>query len=129
MTRSSRLADEVDPGPVQIQARKVAFDVTDIPLHWIPGHPVASNVVSILNIILPAAERWFVVTLNEALPLVKDPKLADDIRGFIAQEGTHAEVHERVLHDFMMARGVDPKPFLDQIDYMFSKVLAPSTST
>jgi predicted metal-dependent hydrolase len=129
MLRPRRFEREIDPGPVQIQARKVAFDVTDIPLHWIPGHPVASNVVSILNIILPAAERWFVVTLNEALPLVKDPKLADDIRGFIGQEGTHAEVHERVLHDFMMARGVDPKPFLDQIDYMFSKVLAPSTST
>jgi uncharacterized protein len=37
-------------------------------LHWIPGHPVASNVVSLLNVVLPAAERWFVDTFNEALP-------------------------------------------------------------
>ena len=45
------------------------------------------NDVSLLNLILPAAERWFVATYNEALPLVKDPKLAEDMRGFIGQEG------------------------------------------
>ena len=86
MTRSIRSAEEIDPGPVQIQARKVHFDISDVPLHWIPGHPVASNVIGLLNLILPAAERWFVATYNEALPLVKDPKLAEDMRGFIGQE-------------------------------------------
>ena len=128
MVRSQRLSTEVDPGPVQIQARKVHFDVSTTPLHWIPDHPVASNVVSLLNMILPAAERWFVATYNEALPLVRDPKLAEDIRGFIGQEGTHAEVHERLLHDFMEQRGIDPTPMLDQMEYVFTKVLAPSPS-
>jgi hypothetical protein len=128
MTRANRSADEVDPGPVQIQARKVRFDVTDVPLHWIPGHPLASNVIGLLNLILPAAERWFVATYNEALPLVKDPKLAEDMRGFIGQEGAHAEVHERLLHEFMEQRGIDATPMLDQMEYIFTKVLAPSTS-
>jgi uncharacterized protein len=100
MLRPRRFEHEVDPGPVQIQARKVHFDVAEIGLHWIPGHPVASNVVSLLNVVLPAAERWFVNTFNEALPLVKDPKLADDMRGFIGQEATHADVHEQVLHEY-----------------------------
>jgi uncharacterized protein len=129
MLRPRRFGREVDPGPVQIQARKVHFDVSDVPLHWIPEHPVASNVVGLLNIVLPAAERWFVATLNEALPLVKDPKLADDVRGFIGQEATHADVHEYVLHDFMVARGIDPKPVLDQVEYVFAHVLAPTAST
>ncbi|WP_428343019.1 metal-dependent hydrolase [Mycobacterium sp.] len=128
MTRPDRLAHEVDPGPVQIQARKVRFDVTDVPLHWIPGHPVASNVIGLLNLILPAAERWFVATYNEALPLVKDPKLAEDMRGFIGQEGAHAEVHERLLHEFMEQRGIDPTLMLSQMEYVFTKVLSPSTS-
>lgn len=125
MLRPRRFAAEIDPGPVQIQARKVHFDVTDAPLHWIPGHPVASHVVSVLNIVLPAGERWFVETFNEALPLVKDPKLADDIRGFIGQEATHADVHDQVLHEFMIHHGVDPTPILDQIEHLFSGVLAP----
>ena len=41
MLRPHRFDEEFDPGPVQIQARKVHFDVVGIGLHWIPGHPVA----------------------------------------------------------------------------------------
>ena len=129
MLRPRRFDNEIDPGPVQIQARRVVFDVSRSPLHWIPGHPVASHMISLLNVVLPAAERWFVATYNEALPLVKDPRLAEDMRGFIGQEAVHAETHERVLHEFMEARGADPEPILKQIDYIFEKVLAPGTAT
>jgi predicted metal-dependent hydrolase len=128
MLRPRRFEHEIDPGPVQIQARKVHFDAGDIPLHWIPGHPVASNVVSLLNVVLPAAERWFVETFNEALPLVKDPQLADDMRGFIGQEATHADVHAQMLHQYMAANGIDPKPMLDQVEFLFSTTLAPPQS-
>jgi predicted metal-dependent hydrolase len=128
MLRPRRFAREIDPGPVQIQARKVDFDASDIPLHWIPGHPVASHMVSLLNIVLPAAERWFVSTYNEALPLVQDQRLAEDMRGFIGQEAVHADTHERMLHQFMEARGINPRPILEQVDYIIGKVLAPSTS-
>ena len=85
--------------------------------------------ISLLNVVLPAAERWFVATYNEALPLVKDPRLAEDMRGFIGQEAVHAETHERMLHEFMEARGADPEPVLAQIEYVFDKVLAPGKST
>ena len=128
MLRPRRFEHIVDPGPVQIQARKVHFDFSDIPLHWIPGHPVASDVVGLLNIALPAFERWIVTTFNEALPLVKDPKLADDMRGFIGQESIHADMHEQALHEFMMAKGLNPQALLRQVDYLFKRVLAPSTS-
>jgi uncharacterized protein len=127
--RPQRFDLEVDPGPVQIQPRKVHFDFSNSPLQWIPGHPVASDMIGVLHVVLPAAERWFVSTLNEALPLVKDPKLADDIRGFSGQEAIHADVHERALHEFFEAKGFDPKPMLDQVEYVFAKVLSPSTST
>jgi uncharacterized protein len=128
VVRPRRFEHEHDPGPVQIQARKVHFDVSDVPLQWIPGHPVASNFASLLNIVLPPIERWFVAVFNEALPLVNDPRLAEDMRGFIGQEATHADVHDHVLHDLMVARGIDPKPLLDQVDFIFSRTLAPSTS-
>jgi uncharacterized protein len=35
MLRPRRLQREVDPGPVQIQARKVHFDLSDMPLEWL----------------------------------------------------------------------------------------------
>jgi uncharacterized protein len=129
MVRPRRFDAEIDPGPVQIQARKVHFDVSATALQWIPNHPVASHIISLLNVVLPAAERWFVATYDEALPLVKDPKLAEDIRGFIGQEAMHAETHDQVLRDYLVASGVDVAPILDQIEYVFEKVLAPSTSS
>jgi predicted metal-dependent hydrolase len=126
MLRPRRFDTEIDPAPVPIQARKVHFDVNGIPAHWIPDHPVASHMVSLLNIVLPAAERWFVATYNEALPLVRDPKLAEDIRGFIGQEATHADTHDQVLREYMDANGIDVAPMLELIDYVFEKMLAPS---
>src|SRR4051812_44191361 len=125
MSRPQRPAIEVDPGPVQIQARRVHFDVAETPLDWIPGHPVASNMASLLNIVLPAAERWFVATYNEALPLVRDARLAEDIRGFIGQEATHADTHDKVLREYMVAGGVDVSPMLEMAEYVFEKMLAP----
>lgn len=125
----SRNAEPIDPGPVQIRPRQVQFDFSDIPLHWIPGHPVASDLIGLLNIGVPAFERWTVETFNEALPLVKDDKLAEDMRAFIGQESIHAANHERALRDFMVANGMEPTAMLRQIDYLFSKVLAPSRST
>ena len=119
----------IDPGPVQIHARKVHFDLADSPLIWIPGHPVASHMVNVFNVVLPTAEHWFVAAFNEALPLVRDPQLADDMRGFIGQEGTHAETHENVLADFLDAHGVDYQPVLNLVQHLFEKILAPKEFT
>ena len=129
MLRPRRFEIEVDPGPVQIQARKVHFDLSDVPLEWIPGHPVASSMINLFNVVLPAAEYWFVDAFNEALPMVRDPKLADDIRGFSGQEATHAAAHEDVIREFLIGNGLDPQPLLDTIGYMFDHVLAPKPFT
>jgi predicted metal-dependent hydrolase len=128
MLRPHRFAEEIDPGPVQIQARKVHFDLSGVPLEWIPGHPVASTMINLFNVVLPAGEHWFVRTFNEALPLVKDPALADAMRGFIGQEATHAAAHDDVVRDFLVRNGVDPAPLLDSINYIFEKSLAPTPS-
>src|SRR3954467_10608269 len=51
------------------------------------------------------------------------------MRGFIGQEATHADVHEQMLHEYMVANGIDPAPMLEQIEFLFTKTLAPTTST
>ncbi|MFT4042654.1 MAG: metal-dependent hydrolase [Gordonia sp. (in: high G+C Gram-positive bacteria)] len=117
--------DGADPGPVELHARNVAFDWGQTPLHWIPGHPVASNFISVLNLILPEGERWFVHTYNEALPLVRDDELAATIRGFIGQEAMHAEAHDHVLWEFLDHHGIDPRPYCAQMEWIFRKMLGP----
>lgn len=117
--------DGSDPGPVELHARNVTFDWTQTPLHWIPDHPVASNFISVLNLLLPEGERWFVQTYNEALPLVRDEELAATMRGFIGQEAMHAEAHDHVLWEFLDHYGIDPRPFCRQMEWIFRKLLGP----
>ena len=57
---------------------------------------------------------------------MKDPHLADDMRGFIGQEAMHADVHEQVLYEYMVVNGIDPKPILDQVEFVFEKTLGPN---
>lgn len=116
---------DVDPGAVALHARNVQFKWGTTPLHWISGEPIASHVISSINLLLPEGERWFCTTFNEALPLIKDVKLLEDVRGFIGQEAMHAETHNVVVHEFLGAHGIDPDPFIRQSEYLFRKALGP----
>ena len=115
----------VGPGPVELRARNVEFEWTGTPLHWLPGHPYASHIVTTLNLLLPEGERWFVRTFNEALPLVTDTALAAAMRGFVGQEAIHAESHDKVLWAFLDTHDIDPRPYQQQMEWVFRKLLAP----
>lgn len=113
------------PGKVVIRPRNVSFDCTESPLHWIPGHPVASNFITSLNMLLPEGERFFVKAFEEALVLVEDEELREEMRGFIGQEATHSAMHDDVQWTFLRAQGIDPEPFADQMQWLFWRVLGP----
>ncbi|GAB3698903.1 metal-dependent hydrolase [Actinocorallia lasiicapitis] len=105
-----------------LQARDVRFDWTNLPSHWVPGEPLATHVMNVLHLLLPAGERWFVEVFKQALPLISDDKLRQDVLGFIGQEAMHAQAHTGVLEHFS-ANGMDCTPFTDQVDWFFDRVL------
>jgi hypothetical protein len=115
----------VDPGEpdrVALQARDVEFDWSQLPMHWIPGEPFATHMVNFMHLVLPEGERWFVEVFKQALPLIKDDRLLEDVRGFVGQETMHAESHQGVL-DHFDAHGLDTRPFVAQVSWMFRNVL------
>ncbi|MFC4944116.1 metal-dependent hydrolase [Pseudonocardia sp. GCM10023141] len=111
-----------DADKVALHARDVAFDWSQLPVHWIPDEPFATHLLDVLHLLLPEGERWFVELFSEALPLIRDPELAEDVRGFIGQEAMHAESHQSVL-DHLTTRGMDTGPYVDQVAWMFQKAL------
>lgn len=113
-------ADEHDD--LVLQARDVAFDWTRLPLHWIPGHPTATHVVNVLHLLLPEGERWFVRTFQQAVPMIEDERLREEVLGFIGQEAMHAEAHQGVL-DHLLAQGLDPTRYVRQMEFVFRRVL------
>jgi predicted metal-dependent hydrolase len=105
-----------------ILPRHVSFDWRGTPLHWIPDEPTATHVINVLHLLLPAGERWFVRVFKEALPLVTDPELLHDVKGFMGQEATHSVQHSAVLSHLSEQR-LDTGPYTRRVDFIFERLL------
>lgn len=105
-----------------LEARRVEFDWAKLPFHYVPGEPLATHVLNVLHLLLPAGEEFFVRVFKKTLPLIKDDQLRLDVQGFIGQEAMHSQAHSGVLTHFA-AQGVDVTPFTDQITWLFDKLL------
>jgi predicted metal-dependent hydrolase len=105
-----------------LHARDVRFGWAALPAHWIPGEPQATHTINVLHLALPEGERWFVEVFKQALPLIRDPRLAEDVRGFIGQEAVHAEAHDGAAAHLETA-GVRVRPFVAQMEWLFRKLL------
>jgi predicted metal-dependent hydrolase len=77
-----------------ITVRNIEFRFEDdIAFQWNPGSPACGNMANVLTFIAPAFERYFIRALREALPLITDEKLAQDVDLFCKQEGQHSKSH------------------------------------
>ncbi|MGW6694331.1 metal-dependent hydrolase [Rhodococcus sp. NPDC054953] len=121
-------ASALEPDNILLQARNVRFDWSDLPMHWVEGDPFTTHVFNVMHILLPAGEDWFVETFKEALPLIEDEKLRDDVAGFIGQEAMHSNAHSGVL-DHLKAKGLDTTPYTDQMHWVFTHLLGPRPLT
>jgi uncharacterized protein len=105
-----------------LQARDVEFDWTTLPFHYVPNEIFATHFCNLLHLLLPAGEEFIAGVFKESLPLIKDDQLRLDVQGFIAQEAMHSQAHAGVLEHFA-AKGVDLTPFIEQLHWMFQKLL------
>lgn len=60
--------------------------------------------------------------LKEGLPLVSDPELRADVKGFMGQEATHSVQHTHVL-DHLAAQRLDTADFTKYVDFLFERLL------
>lgn len=103
--------------------RKVAFDWSKTPVDWIPGQPFASHFINEINMILPAGEFWFCRLYNQALPLVTDEKLREDVKMFIRQEAMHARAHGSAIEQYLKAHNFDTDRNTRVMDWLFEDLL------
>jgi uncharacterized protein len=113
------------PGPREARVpepRRVAFDWAEVPKHWVPGDPHTTHVINTLHMFLPAGERWFVKVFKQALPLIEDPILHEQVRAFMSQEGMHATAHD-TARQHLEAHGLDTARYIRQVDFFFEQIL------
>ncbi|MEE6139429.1 metal-dependent hydrolase [Mycobacterium sp. 050128] len=121
-SRSGRLGASLDHERLVLEARDVAFDWANLPVHYVPNEPFTTHMLNVLHLLLPAGEEFFVEVFKRALPLIRDDQLRLDVQGFIGQEAVHSQAHSGVLARFD-AQGIDVTPYTGQIRWMFEKLL------
>lgn len=83
----------VDP----VAPRRTSFSLSETPAHWLGGEAQATHTFSVGNLLFPTGERFFNDSVRGALRYVSDVRLRQEIRGFLGQEVTHGNEHERCI--------------------------------
>lgn len=117
-TTSRRYANEA----YAITARNVTFDWSGVPLHYLPGEPVATQFFNFMHLVLPEGERAMAAALAEALPYIHDERLREEVQGFIGQESMHASSHEGV-REHLERNGVPIQPVIERMQYFADRVI------
>lgn len=123
MTDNIELPVRASSTAYEIEPRKVAFDFSNTPLHWIPNDPFSSHFINLLHIILPAGEFWFCRVYNKAVPRITDEKLAGDVKAFLRQESMHARAHDAAVKNYLHSHGLDTDPFTRKMDWLFKEFM------
>ncbi len=107
----------------EIVPRKVAFDLSNSPLHWLPGDSFSSHIINGVHLLLPAGELWFCRVYNKALPYVTDENLRKDVRAFIEQEAIHAQAHRHGEKWLKEQHNMDVSEYRERVDWLFRHLL------
>ncbi len=110
------------PAKPLLRARKIRFPFDSrIPKHWFADNAVATHVVNGVNLLFPAGERFFIRSVKHYMSRFQhDAAMTAKIRGFFAQEGSHAREHERFFA-LMSAHGYEINEFLRRFEWFCSR--------
>ena len=92
--------DHVVVSKPKIVKRSFNFCLDGVDSVWIPGDHFASLVMNVCHLLLPQAELWICRTFNKTLPLITDELFLQEVKGFIGQEGAHAQGHATAMTYF-----------------------------
>lgn len=84
------------PADVDVTPRDLRFDVAGASKgYWMGGDPVGTAVFNALSLTFPDGERLFMDAVRNYRKVARG-KLAEDVRGFIAQEAIHSREHHQL---------------------------------
>jgi uncharacterized protein len=77
----------------------------DLPRHFAAdGDIVTSHVLAVLSSVFPDGEDYFVRSVEAVRDRITDPRLREDVEGFVGQESMHGREH-RALNDRLAELG------------------------
>jgi predicted metal-dependent hydrolase len=94
------------PSARSITPRKLGAAAGPLPRHWHGGDPVRTHFFNALSLIFPLGERYFGRAVAHYRKRIVDPELAEQVRGFLAQESRHDREHV-AYNEQLEAQGYD----------------------
>lgn len=105
------------PEGVSVAPRHLSFDVSeDLKTYWHGNDAFRTAFFNALSLQFPEGEQQFINSVRMFRDRIDDPKLTQEIRGFIGQEGLHSREH-RHYNEGLKVRGYD----IDAIDRRFHR--------
>ncbi|TCN49741.1 hypothetical protein EV641_11424 [Rhodococcus sp. SMB37] len=104
-----------------ITARNVRFDWSGVPLQYVPGDSYATQFWNVMHLVLPEGERAMADVFGRSLEYIDDPRLHEEVVGFVGQEATHASSHES-FRTYLAEHDVDIAPVLERIGYIVDQI-------
>ncbi len=88
-------ASGTSSGAPRVTRRDLHFDLDGLDIrHWHPEGPHVAHFFNALSLTFPEGERFFIESVRKHQDAVQDPRLREDVRGFIGQEAMHGREHD-----------------------------------
>jgi predicted metal-dependent hydrolase len=107
---------------IAIKPRDVHFEWDDVPMHYVRDEPLLTHLFNTMHLTLPEGERAMSKALSDALPLVEDERLREEMVGFIGQENVHAGAHEGI-HEHLEDLGLPIDPVVSKLAWLVDKIM------
>lgn len=82
------------PDNVSIKPQRMGFEFDEKnPRYWLDNSYILSHTMNALSVLFPQGEQFFVDSVRYFRDQITDPKMKEEVRGFIGQEAMHSLEH------------------------------------
>ena len=95
----------------------------EIPRYWLNGDPARTHLMNAMHLFLPPFERMLTQAVRRgALPVLSDPALIQQAKGYMGQETIHGRCHELFV-DHLREQGYSVDRYAALLDWLFCDLL------